>query len=112
MVEPDKKRWLMLFLFGLCTFTNALAWITMSPMTTILMGAYDESWFGIHFMSNVYLGLFIPFSFPCSYLIDKKGIRYSLNIAILASTLGLGLKCLIDYGNIWVYLGQSILAAA
>ena len=102
----------MLFLFGLCTFMNALAWISMTPMTTILIGAYGMSWSGVHFIANIYLGAFIPFSFPSSYLIDIKGIRFSLNVCIILSAIGIGMKCLIGYGNYWVYFGQTLLAIA
>jgi FLVCR family feline leukemia virus subgroup C receptor-related protein len=92
---PDPWRWYILLLFSMSSFINALAWITMAPMTTVLMGVYDESWFGIHFMSNIYLGAFIPLSFPCSYMIDKKGLKFSLIVSIVLSATGLGLKLLI-----------------
>ena len=111
-MKGDPRRWFILFLFGLCTFINALAWISMSPMTLILIGAYNMSQTGIHFISNVYLVVFIPLCFPASYMIDKKGLKFSLNISIVLSTIGLGLKCLIAYGNYWVYFGQTLLAIA
>lgn len=68
------------------------------------------SWYGIHFLSMVYLGLFVPLSFPVSRFFDKAGLKKALLVGVGLSVLGLGSKCLISFSPWFVYLGQTLLS--
>ncbi|CDW72822.1 major facilitator superfamily protein [Stylonychia lemnae] len=55
---------------------------------------------------------YLPVNFPSVYALDKWGSRYGVLIGIFLTTVGLWLRCLINYNFIWAIIGQTVLAIA
>ncbi|XP_062252788.1 heme transporter FLVCR2 isoform X1 [Platichthys flesus] len=79
-----KRRWLVVFLFSAYSLSNAYQWIQYGIISNILMKFYSVDAFAIDWLSMVYMLTYIPFIFPVTWLLDKKGLRVT---ALLANAL-------------------------
>lgn len=79
-----KRRWVMVFLFCSYSLSNAYQWLQYGIISNIMMKFYNVSSFAIDWLSMIYMLTYIPFIFPVTWLLDKKGLRVT---ALLASTL-------------------------
>ncbi|XP_066483481.1 heme transporter FLVCR2 [Tiliqua scincoides] len=90
------RRWVMVFLFSSYSFCNAFQWIQFGSISVIFTHFYDVTSFSIDWMSMSYMLVYIPFLFPVTWLLDKKGLR-------LIALTGSALNCL----GAWVKVGSS-----
>lgn len=81
-----KKRWVIVFLFSAYSLSNAYQWIQYGIISNIMMKFYDVEAFAVDWLSMVFMLTYIPFIFPVTWLLDKKGLRVT---ALLAN----GLNC-------------------
>jgi MFS family permease len=84
-----RYRWVILVVYMFITAVNQLLWITFAPITTEATSYYGVSdiWIGILSMSFMFV--FIIFSIPASWIIDKYGIKAGVGIgAILTGVFG------------------------
>ncbi|HAH24540.1 MAG TPA: MFS transporter [Prolixibacteraceae bacterium] len=83
-------RWVMLVVYMFIVTMNQLLWITFAPITSeaALYYGVSELWIGILSMS--FMVVFILFSIPASWIIDKYGIRIGVGIgALLTGIFGM-----------------------
>jgi cyanate permease len=83
-------RWVMLVVYMFIVAMNQLLWITFAPITSEAVHYYgvSELWIGILSMS--FMVVFVLFSIPASWIIDKYGIRIGVGIgALLTGIFGL-----------------------
>jgi cyanate permease len=83
-------RWVMLVVYMFIVAMNQLLWITFAPITSEAVHYYgvSELWIGILSMS--FMVVFILFSIPASWIIDRYGIRIGVGIgAVLTGSFGL-----------------------
>jgi cyanate permease len=83
-------RWVMLVVYMFIVAMNQLLWITFAPITSEAVHYYgvSELWIGILSMS--FMLVFIVFSIPASWIIDRFGIRIGVGIgALLTGIFGL-----------------------
>ena len=83
-------RWIMLVVYMFIVAINQLLWITFAPITSEAVNYYgvSELWIGILSMS--FMVVFILFSIPASWIIDRYGIRIGVGIgAVLTGSFGL-----------------------
>lgn len=81
-----KRRWLIVLLFSSYSLCNAYQWIQYGIISNIFMQFYSVSAFAIDWMSMVYMLTYIPFVFPVTWLLDRKGLRV---VALMAT----GVNC-------------------
>ncbi|KAE8289843.1 Feline leukemia virus subgroup C receptor-related protein 2 Calcium-chelate transporter [Larimichthys crocea] len=79
-----KKRWVIVFLFCSYSLSNAYQWIQFGIISNIMMKFYTVDALAIDWLSIVYMITYIPFIFPVTWLLDKKGLRV---MALLANAL-------------------------
>uniref|UniRef100_UPI0037E9858A choline/ethanolamine transporter flvcr2a isoform X4 n=1 Tax=Semicossyphus pulcher TaxID=241346 RepID=UPI0037E9858A len=79
-----KKRWVIVLLFSSYSLCNAYQWIQYGIISNIMMKFYNVDAFAIDWLSMVYMLTYIPFIFPVTWLLDKKGLRV---MALLANAL-------------------------
>ncbi|XP_071354335.1 choline/ethanolamine transporter flvcr2a isoform X2 [Trachinotus anak] len=79
-----KKRWLIVFLFSSYSLSNAYQWIQYGIISNIIMKFYNVEAFAVDWLSMIYMLTYIPFIFPVTWLLDKKGLRVT---ALLANAL-------------------------
>ncbi|XP_023684257.2 choline/ethanolamine transporter flvcr2a [Paramormyrops kingsleyae] len=81
-----RRRWVIVFLFSSYSLCNAFQWIQYGIINNIFMKFYNKDSFTIDWLSMIYMLTYIPFIFPVTWLLDKKGLRV---ISLLAS----GINC-------------------
>ncbi|XP_008311129.1 choline/ethanolamine transporter flvcr2b isoform X2 [Cynoglossus semilaevis] len=79
-----KRRWIIVLLFSFYSLSNSFQWIQYGIINNIFMRFYGVDAFTIDWMSMIYMLTYIPFVFPVTWLLDKKGLRV---IALIATTL-------------------------
>lgn len=79
-----KRRWIIVFLFSSYSLCNSFQWIQYGIISNIFMKFYGVDAFTIDWMSMIYMLTYIPFIFPVTWLLDKKGLRV---IALVATAL-------------------------
>ncbi|XP_046877340.1 feline leukemia virus subgroup C receptor-related protein 2 isoform X1 [Hypomesus transpacificus] len=79
-----KRRWFIVCLFSSYSLCNSFQWIQYGIINNIFMRFYNVNTFTIDWMSMIYMLTYIPFIFPVTWLLDKKGLRV---IALVATAL-------------------------
>lgn len=79
-----KRRWMIVLLFSSYSLCNSYQWIQYGIINNIFMNFYSVDTFTIDWMSMIYMLTYIPFIFPVTWLLDKKGLRV---IALVATAL-------------------------
>jgi len=82
-------RWVILIIFALLNAVIQMVWITFAPVTVDAMRLYHTSAFWIVLLSMSFMLVYLIFSMPASYIIDKYGIRVGVGIgALLMAVFG------------------------
>lgn len=80
-------RWVVLCVYMLIIAVNQLLWITFAPITCDAAKYFGVSDFQIGILSMCFMIVFIIFSIPASWIIDKYGIRIGVGIGVLFTGL-------------------------
>mmetsp|Transcript_3494 Transcript_3494/g.4814 ORF Transcript_3494/g.4814 Transcript_3494/m.4814 type:complete len:444 (+) Transcript_3494:1752-3083(+) len=113
-----KTRWLMLFLFCMLSFSNAILWITYAPIASLVMDRYNVGAFAVNSLSLIFMILYIPFVFVASWIIDSKfgGLRVGVISGSVLNVLGAWIRVAgyqpNELGFAINFVGQSIAALA
>ncbi|KAK7503014.1 hypothetical protein BaRGS_00005640, partial [Batillaria attramentaria] len=95
------RRWLMLTLFCLYSFSNAVQWIHLNIIADVLDRYYNASLpedsyqraNAIDWLSMVFMLAYVPLIFPATWLLDKKGLRVCMVAGCFLNALAAWLKC-------------------
>lgn len=87
-----KKRWVIVFLFSAYSLSNAYQWIQYGIISNIFMKFYNVDAFVIDWLSMIYMLTYIPFIFPVTWLLDKKGLRVTALLANVLNCAGTWIK--------------------
>lgn len=79
-----RRRWMIVLLFSSYSLCNSYQWIQYGIINNIFMKFYGVDTFTIDWMSMIYMLTYIPFIFPVTWLLDRKGLRI---IALVATAL-------------------------
>ena len=112
----------MVFLFAGFSASNAYQWIHLNIIFNVIHRYYNESLPGddyrqqlaIHWLSMIYMLVYIPFIFPATWLLDRKGLRVIAIVATTLNALGATTKCFaVDPSRFGLLMtGQTISALA
>ncbi|XP_019911943.1 feline leukemia virus subgroup C receptor-related protein 2 isoform X2 [Esox lucius] len=83
-IKLYKRRWFIVLLFSSYSLCNSFQWIQYGIINNIFMKFYGVDSFTIDWMSMIYMLTYIPFIFPVTWVLDKKGLRV---IALVATAL-------------------------
>lgn len=99
-------RWVVLLAFMAMIAVNQLLWITFAAVTTDAMQFYNVSDLSIGLLSLSFMVVYIFVSFPASWVIDTRGIRFGVGIgAVLTGVFGL-MRGLVADSYTWVLVAQ------
>ncbi|GAA6109212.1 feline leukemia virus subgroup C receptor-related protein 2 [Tachysurus ichikawai] len=87
-----RRRWLIVLLFSAYSLCNAYQWIQYGIINNIFMQFYSVSAFAVDWMSMVYMLTYIPFVFPVTWLLDRKGLRVVALVAASVNCAGAWIK--------------------
>ncbi|XP_063351971.1 heme transporter FLVCR2 isoform X3 [Pelmatolapia mariae] len=102
------RRWVIVFLFSLYSLSNSYQWIQYGIISNIFTKFYSVDAFTIDWMSMIYMLTYIPFIFPVTWLLDKKGLRVIALIATALNCAGTWIKVASVRPNLFsvTFLGQ------
>ncbi|XP_067312358.1 heme transporter FLVCR2 [Pseudorasbora parva] len=109
-----RRRWLILLLFSSYSLCNAFQWIQYGIINNIFMKFYSVSSFAVDWLSMVYMLTYIPFIFPVTWLLERKGLRMIALFAAFINCAGTWVKVAsVQPSLFWVtMLGQVICSFA
>ncbi|KAJ8356362.1 hypothetical protein SKAU_G00191560 [Synaphobranchus kaupii] len=87
-----KRRWFIVCLFSSYSLCNSFQWIQYGIINNIFMKFYSVDSFTIDWMSMIYMLTYIPFIFPVTWLLDKKGLRVIALVATALNCIGTWIK--------------------
>lgn len=87
-----KRRWFIVLLFSSYSLCNSFQWIQYGIINNIFMRFYGVGSFTIDWMSMIYMLTYIPFIFPVTWLLDKKGLRIIALVATAMNCAGTWIK--------------------
>ncbi|GFO46731.1 feline leukemia virus subgroup c receptor-related protein 2 [Plakobranchus ocellatus] len=96
-----RRRWLMLSLFCLLSFSNAFQWIHLNIIANVIGNFYNESLpqstyqrnTAIDWLSMVYMLAYIPLIFPATWILNRRGLRLCCILGSTLNAVGAWLKC-------------------
>ncbi|XP_061668166.1 heme transporter FLVCR2 isoform X2 [Syngnathoides biaculeatus] len=88
----SKRRWPTVLLFSCYSLSNSYQWIQYGIISNIFVKFYQVDAFTIDWMSMIYMLTYIPFIFPVTWLLDKKGLRVVALAATALNCAGTWLK--------------------
>ena len=110
-VEPTPKRFLMLGLFSLAQVTNCAAWINFAAIPDKVLETQPQAnLFWLTYLSMIFLITYIPVNPFSMWVIETKGIRYTLILAVVIQATGLWLRACINYHFMYCVAGQTIIS--
>lgn len=75
-----KYRWCILISIIPIIISTEIMWLSLAPISSLCEKYYNASSLSISYFSMCYLIMFILFSIPSSYIIDKYGFKIALVI--------------------------------
>lgn len=114
-IKLYRMRWVVLFVFSFLTLTNAILWITFSPIATKIMSYYDIDSTLVNMLSLVFLFLYIPGSVLSNFIVSHYGVRVNLVLAAFLGAIGSWLRYGSSMGNpsyTLLLIGQIIVGLA
>lgn len=109
--KKDPRRWLILFLIVPIIVSSEIFWLTFAPIASYAQDFFHTTGLGVNLFSMSYLLMYIVFSFPASWVIEKYGFRTALIIgSLLTVVFGLARFVFADYFGL-VLAAQFLVAA-
>ncbi|XP_035232010.1 feline leukemia virus subgroup C receptor-related protein 1-like isoform X2 [Stegodyphus dumicola] len=92
-VKLYKRRFVMLFLFAICSMMNAVPQFQYTVVADIVACYYNVSLTAVNWTCVVFMVVFLPLVFPVMYLMEKKGLRVTLMTGAFLNCLGGWIQC-------------------
>ncbi|XP_044730961.1 feline leukemia virus subgroup C receptor-related protein 2-like [Chrysoperla carnea] len=107
-----KRRWFILFIFFVLYFVGSIQWIQYTIIEDVVMDYYGVSASTVNLTSVIFLLTYLPLIVPVSYVINKKGIRFSMIVAATGHCIGSWIKVFSTHPNgFWIgFVGQTFVA--
>jgi FLVCR family MFS transporter 7 len=109
-ITVSPYRWVILLSIMPIIISTEMMWLSLAPISSLAESYYHVDSMSIAILSMSYMIMFILFSIPASWVIDKYGYRHSLILgAILTSVFGLTRAIFSDNFTV-VMVSQFIIA--
>ena len=109
-VEFSYYAILIVIIFFLLNFINGMHWVTFASCAAKFGKFYNLNDLEVDILSLVFMALYLFTSYPGSWIIDKKSMRWGLNISAILLIIGALLKIFINTSIAFAYIGQIITA--
>jgi hypothetical protein len=88
--------------------TDCIGWISFAPIVDKIIFAYESEGVTasqINYLSWSYMVAYIPVHFGSVWIIDHKGLRFSIIMGVSVQLLGFWLKLFVNKSFIFCLLG-------
>ncbi|PSN44251.1 putative MFS-type transporter C09D4.1 [Blattella germanica] len=109
-----KRRWAMLGIFLLFAVVNCIQWIQYAIINNLVMKYYNVSSFAVDWTSIIFMAGFIPLIFPAMYILEKKGLKWTIFLGMLGTTIGAWIKAFsVSPNRFWgALVGQAFVGSS
>ncbi|KAJ9582459.1 hypothetical protein L9F63_003152 [Diploptera punctata] len=109
-----KRRWIMLGLYVGFAFVNNMQWIQYAIINNLVMKYYNVGSVAVDWTSIIFMAGFIPLIFPAMYLLEKKGLKWTIFLGTLGTAVGSCIKAFsVSPDRFWgALLGQSFVGSS
>ncbi|XP_047103580.1 feline leukemia virus subgroup C receptor-related protein 1-like [Schistocerca piceifrons] len=115
-VKVYRRRWLMLLMYVLFSMSNNWQWMQYTIVGNVVRKYYNVDNFAVDWTSVIYMLASVPFIFPASLFISKKGLWLCLAVGSALNAAGTWLKAVEAAGAVarfWLlFAGQTLGAIA
>ena len=109
-VEFSSYAILIVIIFFLLNFINGMHWVTFASCAAKFGEFYGLNNLEVDILSLIFMALYLFTSYPCSWIIDKKSMKWGLNISAILLIIGSILKIFINTSIAFAYIGQIFTA--
>ncbi|MDD3416657.1 MAG: MFS transporter [Lachnospiraceae bacterium] len=89
-INVSGYRWVILMAIVPMIISTEMMWLSLAPISSLSAKFYGVSTMSVDMLAVSYMIMFILFSIPASWIVDKFGYRYSLIIgAVLTAIFGI-----------------------
>ncbi|XP_054710636.1 feline leukemia virus subgroup C receptor-related protein 1-like isoform X2 [Uloborus diversus] len=92
-IKLYKRRFLMLFIFGICSMMNGVPQFQYTVVADIVACYYNVSVSDVNWTSVVFMVAFLPLVLPVMFLMGKKGLRITLLIGGILNFTASVIQC-------------------
>ncbi|PSN46609.1 putative MFS-type transporter C09D4.1, partial [Blattella germanica] len=109
-----KRRWIMLALYLSFSFVSCIQWIQYAIINNLVMKYYNVSSVAVDWTSIIFMGGFIPFIFPAMYILEKKGLKWTIFLGASGTAIGACIKALsVSPERFWgALVGQAFVGSS
>lgn len=114
--DVSSYRWIIILAIVPIIISTEMMWLSLSPISSIAEKYYGVSSMSVAMFATSYMIMYILFSLPASWVVDKFGYRCSLIIgAVLTAVFGLTRAIFVDNFTIalvsqfFIAIGQPFL---
>jgi len=116
-VQAYRYRWFILLSLVLLVFSVEIQWMNLSPMGRVANSFYSAHWLNrslsvTDLFSFIFMGGFVLFSIPCSYLIYRIGIRWAAISSTVLIVLASLIKLLYVQDFVMMVIAQVVFSIA
>lgn len=104
-------RWVVLLCLIPIIVSSEIFWLTFAPIATLAMDTYKVSSFSIDLFSMSYMFMYIIFTIPASWVIEKYGFKASIIIGSILTVVFGATRFVFAENFIIVLVSQFLLAA-
>lgn len=122
LIQVYFRRWIILFIFSSISLLSAFNWIEYNIIQDVTIHFYNKSLpeneaaknDAVNWFSMIYMLCYIPLVFPAMFLLDRKGLKLSIVLGGLLTTIGSIIKCFAVKPDLFLVamLGQLFCAVA
>ncbi|MGC8565661.1 MAG: MFS transporter [Thermoplasmata archaeon] len=106
-----KAKWIILASYSILVALNQFLWINFASISTQVQSFYGVSAFEVALLAIIFPLIYIIFSIPAGFIVDKKGYKYSILIASILMFLFALIRA-IQINYIFLLIGQIGIAFA
>ena len=105
-----KRRWLMLFVFGTFSMSNAFMWLQYSIISNIFVRFYGVNAIHVDWLSMIYFLTYIPLILPVTWFLDNRGLRDVVVVGSAFNCIGAWIKTSTAHPDMFAvtFLGQFV----
>ncbi|XP_053372758.1 solute carrier family 49 member 4 homolog [Mercenaria mercenaria] len=110
-IKVYKRRWYILFVYGMFAMTQCAVWNTFSPISAVGERVFGWDTAGLSLLTNWGPIAYLLGTFAFSWLLDVKGLRPACVLSAFLVAAGTGLRCITSKSSVatpLIHFGQFL----
>ena len=109
-IRLTKYRYIIVIIYCLVNFSISVHWISFASCADNFGNLYKLNKFQVDAFSMIFMIAYPITCIPEAYIVDNISAQLGLTLSAISCIIGAGLKCLINKGIYFAYIGQGVIA--